>query len=360
MRATATLFAAVAGLSLAQPAAAQIYRSTTNPYAGTGNTGAGAFSSGGGNGYSRPNHSPNVLSIINGNYSVPSGSNSPYGNSRLNLSTHQRPSAYTSGSAGTYVYRPPVNPNPVGGYSVEGPKTSFGRWVAGRDNANAGNGNNLAAQIAGTTPKDIASGAALNLIVKGLEPFAAKLKSAPPTAVDAVFLRKFNFAHGTATVGLLRPEGKIEWPKLLLNLSPAEECARLRGQIEKQFADLFAQVEAGNEPDADSLKNLGKLIDQLGDMASARAQSMTFAENVEVKQHLKSLGDSVAFLRQPDAGDWLPGRTKVKAASLQDLVLLMQEKGIRFGPAFGGSEGAYTTMHRALAGLYSQVSAVER
>lgn len=356
------VFSAILLIGIAPGASAQIVRNVNNPYAQTGGSG---FGSSPGNAYNRSNGSSiSPLSIINGTYSVPLSNKSPYGDgSRLNLTSRPANCGYTTGGMGSYTYRQPVNPNPIGGYGTRAdlPRRAFDRWASERDRQAIGEPaapEDVSKNLANVPPQEIASGAAANAIIKALEPLSDRVKALPATAMDEAFLKRLNFSRGSGSLGLLRQEGKIVWPALLMKLEPKEQVEKVRQQIESRFQDAFSQVANGDQADPDNLKLLLKAIDLMGELASEQAQSMTFSENVGIKRQLKSLEDSIAFLKQRDAADWLPGKPKIKPQSIQELILMMQQKGVRFAPAFEGNEPAYLTMHRALVALYAQVTPV--
>ena len=91
-------------------------------------------------------------------------------------------------------------------------------------------------------------------------------------------------------------------------------------------------------------------------MAAAKASTMTFAENIDVKRFIRSLEDAVSFLQQSDASEWLPGKQKVKPKTMQELVKIMGDKGVRFAPSLVGADASYGQMHRILAALHAQVA----
>lgn len=239
-----------------------------------------------------------------------------------------------------------------------GPRSAFDRWTFDRDRQASSSGpqKQIELQRLLTNPSlgDVTCGLALNAIVDSLEPLVEKFKDLPPTAIDHSLLKKMNFTHGAGSVGLLRHQGKIQWPALLLNLAPADEVAKIRTKIEGQLQEVYRQASEKGKADPEDLKNLLRSIDNLGDIASGQAQSMTFSQNVEVKRYLKSLEDCVAFLKQSDAGDWLPGKHKVKPDSVQDFVRILIQQKVRFAPAIVGDDAAYAAMHRSLAALYAQ------
>ena len=267
----------------------------------------------------------------------------------------------TTGSTGSYssygtsrwaspnsAYIPPV--------AVEGPRKAFDRWAQQIDQQPDGRRNNddINRALTAPTPAEIASGAAQNTVLEALKPFAAKLKEMQAVVLDDEAIKSVQFTRGMANEGILRKEGKLEWPALLLNLTPKEFAAKIRQEIDTRFRDAYNEVRDGGVASEENLKQLKQRIDQLEGLASDSSQTLTFTQTVEVKRYLKSLEDAAAFLKKPDASDWLPGKP-AQAKTLQELVLAMNEKGMRFAPALTGREGDYAQLHRLLAELFQQI-----
>lgn len=275
------------------------------------------------------------------------------------------PGGYTSGGVdSSYAYgrQQAAAPAPAPVARQEAPRKAFDRWVVERERARRPDAfqpnkdEELTRALTNPSDGDVTSGAAVNTILDALAPAAARLAETPPMPVDEGFLKRINFTRGTGSVGTLRDGGKIDWPALLLNLEPKAEVARVRRQVEERFKTAFDQVNGGGKADPENARALLKLLDNLSDLASAKAHTMSFADNLQVRRFLKGLEDGVAFLKQPDAADWMPGRQKVKPTTVQELVRLMAEKGARFAPALVGNEAAYGALHRALVTLHAQVA----
>ncbi len=352
----------VGTVSALNPSArAQFVRGGQSPYPGGGTYGGVSSSAYNSSGFQQYNM-VNGIPIFMRQFLPTMTTTSPYSDPSLRFPTLAPPGGYTTGgvctgftcvtSSGfsTYATSPPAY----------GPRNAFDRWAFDRERhaSSVGPQKQMELQrlLTNPGPGDITSGLALNAIVDGVEPMLEKMKSLPPAAVDQSLLMKMNFTHGAGSIGLLRNQGKIEWPTLFLKLAPTEDVAKIRTKIETQLQDAYGQVSEKGKTGPDDLKNLLRSIDNLSDLASGQAQTMTFSQNVEVKRYLKSLEDCVAFLKQPDAGDWLPGKHKVKPESLQDFVRILIEQKVRFAPAIVGNDAAYATMHRSLAALYAQIA----
>jgi hypothetical protein len=352
-----TMLLVVAGGAEAR---AQFFRGTSNPYGQN----ASGFSTGAAanpyNQFATGNASTGFPFTSGSLFGPPSRSSTYEAGSNFNVFAPNLSGGYMSGGGGSYSNYSTIFPS-MGSVSGDGPRKAFDRWAIERERElNGPNGPKKQAELRQylTRPSalDLSSGAALNAILEALAPLADKVKSLPPTAIDETFLKRLNFTRGTGSIGLLRQEGQIPWPKLLLKVDAEDEVAA-RKNIEKRFLEAFNQVAGGAAAEADNLKALHEAIGLFGRLVSARSQSLTFAETVEAKRFLTSLEDSVLFLKQSDAAEWLPGKSKAVSKSLQELVLRMLDKKVRFAPAVVGNDGAYTTMHRAMAALFSQAAA---
>lgn len=280
------------------------------------------------------------------------------------------------------TYMPPISRVTVGGYSMDrswstynappievpviapaqnaGRNKAFDRWVNARERMRrpdvfAGDTSvELLHFLNSPSEAEVTSGQALNAIVEALMAQEVKIDAMNPIPIDADLVMKLNFTRGAGAIGFFRNQGKIVWPASLAGLTPRDEFAKIRQQIEARFLESYRQAAGGGKVDVEKLKVLLKNIDQLSEMASAKAQSMTFADNLEVKRFLKSLEDATTLLKQPDASDMLSGKNGIKPKTVQELVRIMREKKAHFETALPGNEAAYFSLHRSLAELYHQ------
>src|SRR5205814_6385052 len=161
---------------------------------------------------------------------------------------------------------------------------------------------------------------------------------------------------GTNNTGLLKARGKCVWPEALPDLAPADETAEQRKQVDSLYQEALQQARNG-KVDGTLLKELSGLVARLDDKLTRSVGDVTFGAYSDAKRFLHNLDDAVAVLRQPDAGDYLPGgKNAVRANSVQDLVKSMAERGLRFAPAVSGDEKAYAALHRGLAAYYQSLT----
>lgn len=241
---------------------------------------------------------------------------------------------------------------------VEQPRNAFNRWAndrnrQGQPDAVQRNDDDLNRNLTQPELKDVISGEALNSILEALIAMPEKLKKTAPVTIEDGTLKRLNFTRGTGSIGVLRDEGAIKWPLALQSLA---SIAMARQDIETRFADAYKQVADGGRADMAALDDLIKRVDQLKEQVAGDGKALTFSENVAAKRFLSSLEDSILFLKQPDAVEWLPGKCKLKPATVQEMVQIMSDKKIRFAPALIGNDQVNISTHLMLVRLYKQAT----
>lgn len=242
--------------------------------------------------------------------------------------------------------------------AVQQPRNAFNKWKDQRQQQGqpariARNEDDLARNLTQPELKDVISGEALNVVMESLNATPDKLKKTAPIAIEEGTLKQLNFTRGTGSIGLLRDEGRIAWPEPLLALA---SIAPARQAIETRFSESYVKAAEGGQADLAVLDDMLKRVDQLSEQIAASEKPLTFAENVQAKRFLASLEDSVRFLKQSDAADWLPGKCKLKPATVQELLQIMNEKRIRFAPALIGNDNVYISTHLMLVRVHKQAT----
>jgi hypothetical protein len=242
--------------------------------------------------------------------------------------------------------------------AADEPRNAFNRWQNQRhrqaqQDPIRRNEEELYRNLTQPELKDVISGESLNMILESLIAMPEKFKKTAPIVFEEDTLSRLNFTRGTGSIGLLRDEGRIAWPPAL---QAREALAPARQEIEKRFAEAYRQVAENGRTDLAALDDLLKHVDQLNNQIAASEKSLTFAENVAASRFLASLEDSIRFLKQPDASEWLPGKCKLKPATVQELVQIMADKRIRFAPALVGNDNVNISTHLMLARLYKQAT----
>jgi hypothetical protein len=209
------------------------------------------------------------------------------------------------------------------------------------------------------TKNEIISGHSANVIIESLGRMSDQLKKTTAVPYDRTDLRSLNFTRGErmGSCGLLRDQGKITWPEALKNLTNTDEVKVLATEIEKKLMNISQQADAGKINPADTA-DLSKMAGEFEDAISAGTANMGFTEALQLRRFVKSLLDVALFLKQPDAADWMPRKCKVEVKTLQEAVLLLNDKHVRIAPALVGDERKYEELHAKLVRLFNDTMTI--
>jgi hypothetical protein len=207
---------------------------------------------------------------------------------------------------------------------------------------------------------EIWSASALNFILADIQKKLANDKNVqgPQIAVDEEVLRHINLTSGKGdgNAGLLRTEGRLNWPLTL----KGEEFQKDRVSIDGLAQDVFTQAVNGRV-DAVTLKDLMDGVGKMRNQLVASINELPPSQYMEAKRFLSNFDAALRVLRQPDAGDYFTQKYAAKGKNVAELVKYLTEKGLRFAPAVDGDEAAYIALHRALvaydAGANAQLAA---
>lgn len=196
-------------------------------------------------------------------------------------------------------------------------------------------------------PTEIFSGQALNVLLRELQQLP---KPGPDVGIDedAVKLINVQVANGLGNLGVLKNEGRLNWPVALRDMSPAEETRELRQQIDSMVQEAYNQARNG-PVDGGILGELDRASTKLQRLLSRNVGDIGFSQYSESKKFLRDLDDSIKVLRNPRASDFVSGKNSAKGKNVAELVKHMTEKGLQFAPASAGDEAAYVALHRAMA-----------
>jgi hypothetical protein len=251
-----------------------------------------------------------------------------------------------------------VLPDRPAAAAAEQPRNAFNKWKNQRDRQAQPDPvrfgeDELNRNLTQPELKDVISGASLNVVLQSLISMGEKLKKTAPIVIEEDTLKRLNFTRGTGSIGVLRDEGRIAWPEALQAMA---SIAPARQEIETRFAGAYEQVAKAGRSDLATLDDLLKRVDQLVVQIAASEKPLTFAENVAAKRFVASLEDSIRFLKQVDAAEWLPGKCKLKPTTVQELVQIMADKKIQFAPALVGNDNIYISTHLMLVRVHKQAT----
>jgi hypothetical protein len=183
--------------------------------------------------------------------------------------------------------------------------------------------------------------------LQGIAAITTNPQRVPQFPVDEDTLKRINLSSvkGGGNIGLLKNDGRLNWPVGLARADFKEERDRLTSLAQ----EAVSQVGANTRVDAGTLQQMGNDVDKLQNQLSKEVRDLPPSQYIEAKQFLNSFEDAVKALRQPDVGNYFSGKYAPKVKNVGELVDFLTKNGLQFAPATPGDQSAYAALHRALA-----------
>jgi hypothetical protein len=165
----------------------------------------------------------------------------------------------------------------------------------------------------------------------------------PNIPIDAEVLQHINLSSQAtgANPGLLKTDGKLQWPLSL----QGEEFKEARTKLERQLADAVQQIKFNNPVDPTALRDMKAYLGQLTETLNKSIDGMSPTEFIRADRFLRQIKNAITALEDPNAGKYLATN---KPKNVAELVDFMAKKGLVFAPAVPGDESAYRALYNAL------------
>jgi len=196
---------------------------------------------------------------------------------------------------------------------------------------------------------EVWSARSLNSLLNHLQAEQGRGGKGPNVPLDEETLKSVNLtpADSRANAGLLKDDGKLQWPRPLAGDDFSDHRTRLSRLTEEAVQKLKfnpnAPVPTGLVRDMQN--DLGALNRRLNDSVNDLSPS----QFIEARRYLNQVGDAIAALSDPKVGTYFNPNWAKQAKSVAELVHFMGKSGLRFAPATPGDEPAYNALYRALA-----------
>jgi len=195
-------------------------------------------------------------------------------------------------------------------------------------------------------PAEVSSGKALNILVEDAGKFAGKRASTGTAEVPPDVLRQLNVTKRGNGVGVLRNDGKIDWPPSTADVLSPEQRKNI-----SLLAQAVVRDAVRGKIDANVSKDLRRALEEAKEQCFRKVNDVPGDLYRDAKRFLGDLESSVRAVQegevaaQADFDNWVGG----KARPVQDVVDFLVGKGLRFAPAAPGDEAAYRALHSALS-----------
>jgi hypothetical protein len=195
---------------------------------------------------------------------------------------------------------------------------------------------------------DIISAKSLNDILNHLRSDPT-LRKGPNVPIDEDVLKRINVANPTgknASVGLLKDEGKLQWPAPLA----VKEFEAPRLHLSRILINVVQGLKSSVPVEAGQISDLGSDLTQLQGLVEK--SELSPSDYIDAKGYLDQVDASVRALKDPNVSNIF--NHKFNAKNVAELVDGM--KGMDFAPAAPGDEWAYRVLQQALVSYDYAVS----
>lgn len=201
--------------------------------------------------------------------------------------------------------------------------------------------------LAASNPAEVASGDALNEILKEIVRVEAKGAMGPSGYIPSLLLDDMRFSGSPAAdlLNFARLAGSLPFPAAF----DEAPLSVLRGELEKDFASASVAVQAGKAPDPAKVARLEVTFQRLQDAAGPVIKNLPFEDATAARRFLNRMASAIRAMKGNTAVGLIDPKWAAEGLSVADLVKHMTRHKLFFGPAPRGNEEAYMTMHRNLA-----------
>jgi hypothetical protein len=203
---------------------------------------------------------------------------------------------------------------------------------------------------------EILSARALNDLFRHLSKQQGKGERGPNVPLDQDLLKGVNLTgqDTRANVGLLKDDGKLQWPLSL----EGSEFADGRERMSKLIADAVNVVKFNNPVEPGRLKDMRAELGRLNAALLNDINEMSPSQYIEAKRYLNLLEDAVRALEDPKVSNYFNQNWSAKGKNVAELVKYMSERGLRFAPAVPGDADSYRALYHALQAFDAGMTAV--
>jgi hypothetical protein len=205
---------------------------------------------------------------------------------------------------------------------------------------------------------EVWSARSLNSLLSHLAAEQGKGGKGPNVPLDEETLKSINLtpADSRANAGLLKDDGKLQWPRPL----QGDEFTERRTRLSRLMEEAVQKVKFNpNAPVPGGLvRDMQNDLAAMNTRLSGSVGELSPSQYIEARRYLNQVGEAVAALSDPKAGAYFNQSWVSKARNVAELVNYLSRSGMRFAPATPGDEPAYTALYRALADFDAGLQAV--
>lgn len=196
---------------------------------------------------------------------------------------------------------------------------------------------------------EIWSGKALNDLLLAIQQQFSRKIQGPNVPLEEFVVKHINVSGSQTggSLGLLRQDGRLEWP-LTLRTSPFKSE---REKLDQLAATAYKQA-GSNSVDADTLVAMTKAVNSLTDQLKQNVDSISSNDYIRAKRFLGELNETITILQDPNVAKYVNQTWSARGNTVGELTQNMTQQGLKFARAMTADQAAYVALHSGMVAFY--------
>jgi hypothetical protein len=192
---------------------------------------------------------------------------------------------------------------------------------------------------------EIWSGKALNDLLLAIQQQFTRKIEGPRIPLEPAVVSHINVTGSQTggSLGLLRQDGRLDWPFVLKSPQFQSEREKL-DQLSYQ-----AYKQAGtNSVGFDTVQGMTKNVNSLSAKLKQNVDSISANDYIKAQRFVRELNETITILQDPNVAKYVNQTWAAKGNTVAELTQGMTQQGVRFAPATTGDQAAYVAVHSAM------------
>lgn len=203
-----------------------------------------------------------------------------------------------------------------------------------------------------TNPNEIWNGSSLNILLADMKKHQAKKVSVEPIQLAGEVLRHINVTGSFGNLGLLRDDGRFQWPSALQDLV-AEDRQKKVGD----WAETLVARARNGQVEVKILKDVRLEIETIRENLLKKVNEIPTQPYIDAKRFLKDFEDACTAVEKGDAVPYFEFQKFVaNGRSVKEVIDYMIGRGLTFAKATQGDESAYLAFQSGLVATNIEVN----
>jgi hypothetical protein len=196
---------------------------------------------------------------------------------------------------------------------------------------------------------EIWSGKALNDLLLAIQQQFNRKIEGPNVPLEESVVKHINVTGSQTggSLGLLRQDGRLEWPFSLRTSQFKSE----RDKVD-QLAYMAYKQAASNAVNADTIQEMTSAVDSLTAQLKRNVDSIAANDYIKAKRFLNELNDTITILQGPNVAKYVNQTWSAKGNTVGELTREMMRQGLKFARATTADQAAYLALHGGMVAYY--------